>query len=131
MPYHFTCPVCGRAFTDRKDARRVHCSNACYHVARVGDPQRFWDYVDRSGGPDACWPWLRARSRRVRGYGRFTQDGVGRDAHREAWERTHGPVPAGLFVLHTCDVPHCCNPAHLYLGTQTDNMRDRKARGHY
>ena len=49
--------------------------------------------------------------------------------HRVAWETAFGPIPAGLHVLHTCDNPPCCNPAHLFLGTQTDNAADMQAKG--
>lgn len=50
-------------------------------------------------------------------------------AHRVAWELTHGAIADGLFVLHKCDVPLCCNPQHLFLGTQLDNLRDASAKG--
>lgn len=52
-------------------------------------------------------------------------------SHRAAWELTHGPVPDGLFVLHRCDNPPCCNPAHLFLGTRGDNNRDARAKGRH
>lgn len=52
-----------------------------------------------------------------------------RKAHRMSWERAYGRIPKGKFVLHTCDCPPCVNPRHLYIGTQKDNMRDRKVRG--
>lgn len=53
-------------------------------------------------------------------------------AHRRAWELTYGPIPLGMQVLHRCDTPPCINPEHLFLGTQSDNMRDkvRKGRDH-
>lgn len=82
------------------------------------------------GGPDECWPW---QGFRYKGYGRVavTVDGAVRviGAHRIAYEAAYGPIPAGLTVLHRCDNPPCCNPAHLFLGTNTDNNADRDAKG--
>ena len=56
-------------------------------------------------------------------------DGRFVDAHRGMWERRHGPIPDGLWVLHRCDNPPCCEDSHLYLGTALDNMRDVSERG--
>ncbi len=50
-------------------------------------------------------------------------------AHRVAWVVWRGPIPDGLWVLHTCDNPPCCNPAHLFLGTRADNIADMVAKG--
>ena len=52
-------------------------------------------------------------------------------AHRAAFHAFVGPIPTGLLVLHRCDVPLCIEPAHLWLGTQRDNVRDGMAKGHY
>ena len=50
-------------------------------------------------------------------------------AHRLSYKTFCGPIPQGLYVLHHCDNPPCINPNHLYVGTQTDNMRDCRLRG--
>jgi HNH endonuclease len=78
--------------------------------------------------PDACWEWQRQRN--WGGYGRLTLPNQRKIlAHRLAWELEFGPIPDGLWVLHRCDNPPCCNPAHLFLGTTLDNTRDMDAKG--
>jgi hypothetical protein len=75
-----------------------------------------------------CWLWTRARNKG--GYGQLMFEGVrNRGAHRVAYELANGPIPEGLLVCHRCDVKNCVNPAHLFLGSVTDNNRDREAKG--
>lgn len=81
--------------------------------------------------PEGCWRFL---GRHVKGYGQLTETvapGVYRTvlAHRAAYETYVGPIPEGLFVCHACDVRDCCNPKHLWLGTNSENMRDMSAKG--
>jgi hypothetical protein len=87
------------------------------------DEERFWALVDKSGD---CWLWTGFVTD---DHGRFRFRGRATWAHRVAWELTHGPIPNGFSVLHTCHVGSCVNPAHLYLGTQADNVRDRVRSG--
>jgi len=89
--------------------------------------ERFWAKVDVRG-PDDCWPWLGAAG--PRGYGRFAiGDGAMTGPHRFSYELVCGPISDGMLICHHCDNPSCCNPAHLFVGTNTDNMQDAKAKG--
>ncbi|CAM3839550.1 HNH endonuclease signature motif containing protein [Castellaniella denitrificans] len=72
-----------------------------------------------------CWIWTGALTRD--GYGRIFVNGKARRAHRVAFEVFKG-IPAN-DVCHTCDTPSCINPAHLFDGTHSDNMRDREGKG--
>ena len=64
-----------------------------------------------------------------RGYGQLRMDGKLDYAHRIAWRLRRGNIPEGLRVLHHCDNTLCVNPAHLFVGTQLDNIRDMWEKG--
>lgn len=86
----------------------------------------FWSKV-RVAGPHDCWEW--GAGRFPKGYGASSRLCGTRIAHRIAYSLCIGPIPEGLQVLHTCDNPPCCNPGHLFPGTNADNVRDRVAKG--
>lgn len=79
-------------------------------------------------GPGGCWLW---RGYLKNGYGAMSVGNVDRYVHRLSFEIHHGPIPEGLFVCHRCDVKPCWHPAHLFAGTQVDNMQDAKAKGRH
>ena len=87
--------------------------------------ERFWARVQQCG-PAECWPWMAARS--GNGYGYLKIGGRMVRAHRVAYELEHGPIPAGAYILHSCDVPTCCNPDHLRVGDHAENMADMVVR---
>lgn len=71
---------------------------------------------------DGCHTW--PHRSHPNGYGYIRFEGRQRLLHRVVWELTHGPIPPGLLVLHSCDVRHCANIEHLRLGTAYDNAQD-------
>lgn len=124
--------------------RRRFCCNKCRYDSMKGMTAwnkgvredlatRFWRLVDRSAGPDKCWPFLGTKTED--GYGGFQIEGRKVLAHRVAWELVNGPIPEhdsfhGNVVRHVvCDWPSCQNPAHMALGLQADNISDRDTKG--
>lgn len=91
--------------------------------------QVFWRKIDKSSGELGCWPWQGARTGNDYGYIRL--NGIRFAAHRLAYALTNGAIPKDLFVCHRCDNPRCCNPAHLFLGSASDNTRDSVAKGRW
>lgn len=92
--------------------------------------QRFWSKVDKRG-PYECWPWIAGLA--GRGYGAFRVGAHKVQAHRYAWQLINGKtIPKELKACHHCDNPPCCNPSHIFIGTDKDNTQDsiRKGRFH-
>ena len=120
----------------------VHGKNLCanhYHRFKVyGDlnvsnkprgttEERFWKFIVKN---ESCWNWT---GNKENGYGRVS---VGKHldgyvlAHRFSWElHNQQKIPEGMFVMHKCDNPECCNPEHLMLGTPKENTQDMIAKG--
>lgn len=136
MPYDRTiprtCEQCGEPFLANpqhvQKGMGRYCSRGCHNEYRRSHWQEnFWQHVQKT---EACWLWT-ARIN-AGGYGEFRRCGRTVIASRVSWEIHNGPIPGGLFVLHNCpggDNPACVNPAHLFLGTNDDNMRDMVAKG--
>ena len=109
------CTACGSEYA-KKPGPHYYCSIPC----------RFWSKVDKSSGEEKCWQWTGPFH--YKGYGRFKIGITNKGAHRIAYEFQHGAIPEGKMVCHKCDNPGCCNPAHLWIGTNEDNLRDRQTK---
>lgn len=129
-----TCCIadCGQSYLARGWCRKHY-----YRWKRHGDPlfsreqpsaaDRYFARIDRSDA-SGCWLWTGGRS--SQGYGALKDDrNIQVGAHRFGWELYFGPIPDALMVCHSCDNPPCQNPAHWFLGTALDNMRDKITKG--
>ena len=76
-----------------------------------------------------CIVWTGARV--TAGYGSIRRGGKHFYAHRLAWSEANGPIPKGICVCHKYDMPACCNPDHLFLGTASDNVHDAMEKGRF
>lgn len=100
------------------------------------DVERFWSKVDKTPGQGPkgdCWFWIGAQQ--GKGYGEFTLCAARYKkkstflAHRIAYRITFDDDPESLLICHTCDMEPCCNPAHLFKGTDLDNVTDMITKG--
>lgn len=97
--------------------------------AQAAPIDRLMAKVDKVSSPIGCWIFLGFKN--SKGYGQIGNGARGTGislAHRLSFHLHNGEIPRGLFVLHRCDTPACCNPAHLFLGTNKDNCDDRDAK---
>ena len=125
------CIGCGSIFTPKYTSRpRAYCSKSC--AANKREARRYVPLKDRllrqrTIDVNGCWLW--SGHIRPNGYGSITIKDRACSVHTAAYKEFIGPIPDGMCVCHTCDIRHCFNPEHLWIGTRGDNNRDAFAKG--
>jgi DNA-binding XRE family transcriptional regulator len=94
-------------------------------IGKCNNVANFWEKVQKS--ESGCWIWTAAKN--PEGYGRIAVRGKMLLSHRFSYILHFGNIPEGMHVCHRCDTPSCVNPAHLFVGTDADNMRDCSNKG--
>lgn len=132
IPYGYCRCGCGKLAPVSKtnDKNKGHVKGEPHrfiqgHATRRSYIDRFWEKVDKRG-PDDCWIW---KGCITNGRGAFHLNGKDIRASRMSYEIHYNQAPGDLCVCHACDNPMCVNPAHLWLGSQKDNVQDMLSKG--
>lgn len=126
------CEYCGVGFKARNYQVKIgtgrFCSRSCFMKStHVPVENRFWDKIIVKKSNE-CWEWIAYKN--PDGYGVIgIKGGKTERAHRVSYKIHFGKIPKGMVVMHKCDNPGCCNPNHLMLGTQAENIYDMISKG--
>lgn len=114
--------------------RTCHICGKVGKLGSIGTHIKFHDpnhniiqFLGRVQVDDGCWFWTGAKHRY--GYGACVKINGHTRAHRAMWTLLRGPIPEGKVLCHSCDTKLCVNPAHMFVGTQADNMIDAAQKG--
>lgn len=122
--------ICTRSSLTNQQKRSCGCIRK--ETSKIGElnarpvTERFWENVAK-GDKDDCWLWTRSSPNQ---YGRIDKNGRHILAHRLSYEiHTGETLTEADCICHSCDVPACVNPNHLWKGTRDKNNKDRAIKG--
>lgn len=116
---------CGGHYRQFKEGETLRPLQVQYRG--MSEIKRFLMRVNKSSSGE-CWPWTGSRQEKWHGQWRNANGDI-EPTHRAAWRLFVSEIPKGMFILHKCDNPICCNPSHLFLGNQSDNCKDMWQKG--
>lgn len=128
-PVHIYWKLTKGAFPKNRVSRKCNspsCVNPEHYSNFSSSKERFLAKI-KMNAVSGCWEWVASTD--TSGYGHMNIDGKITRSHRFSYEYYVGTIPFGYDVLHDCDNRICCNPAHLFLGKDIDNVLDREAKG--
>jgi len=123
-------PIANRNRIERGIVKGQPLKFLAKHGNRLDDAYNltsFWMQITITADDNKCWEWQGHCDKN--GYGKFRYEGKLRRCHQIAWSHPDYVISDGLWILHSCDNPTCCNPKHLFLGTAKDNAVDRMLKG--
>jgi hypothetical protein len=130
------CQTCEKEFFARAYQIKIGTGKYCSAKCRgkgVNKPipveDRILKFIDIKG-ENECWEFTGFKNKN--GYGKIgISNGKVDSAHRVMYKIYNGNIPEDMVIMHTCDNPACCNPKHLVLGTQNDNIKDMISKGRF
>lgn len=131
------CKNCSVEFISRRKIS-TYCTRKCSGLRshdnikkkRKSFIEKFCLVLNESLVKNSCWIWAKGKDRKGYGQFHFGKHGTYK-AHRVSYEIFNGVIPEKMHVCHTCDLPPCVNPDHLWIGTNQDNMKDKMIKGRH